>query len=230
MQGLWIIPTPIGNLEDLTYRSVHVLRQMDALWCEDTRQSLKLLRHYDIPRKVLRSLHAWNEHTAVDRLFAEAIRENWKVGLLTDSGMPGISDPGFLPIREAHRRKVPVHVLPGPSAFLTALIASGLPSDRFIFEGFFPRKGRDKYIQQFLLEERTVIWYESPQRLIGTLAYLQQTLGSERWGCVARELTKIHEEVRRGTLAQLHAYYEAHPPRGEVVLVVAGASYREAQT
>ncbi|MCX8112206.1 MAG: 16S rRNA (cytidine(1402)-2'-O)-methyltransferase [Bacteroidia bacterium] len=228
MQGLWIIPTPIGNLRDLTLRSLDTLQQMDVLWCEDTRQSLKLLRHYSISPKPLRPFHAANEHKAVERLFAEAMANNWKVGLLTDSGMPGLSDPGFLPIREAHRKQVPVYVLPGPTAFLTALIASGLPSDRFVFEGFFPRKGRDRYIHAFLSEERTTIWYESPHRLIQTIGYLRDTLGGNRWACIARELTKLHEEVRRGTLAELYAYYAAQVPRGEVVIVVAGASYREA--
>lgn len=200
---------------------------MDVLWCEDTRHSLKLLRHYAIERKPLRALHLANEHQALEGLFSEAISKNWKVGLLTDSGMPGISDPGFLPIREAHRRQIPVYVLPGPSAFLTALIASGLPADRFIFEGFFPRKGRERYLQAFLTEERTVIWYESPHRLVKTLEILRDELGTERWAAVARELTKVHEEVRRGTLAALHAHYAAHAPRGEVVLVVAGATYTE---
>lgn len=227
MQGLWVIPTPIGNLGDITLRSLETLRQMDVLWCEDTRHSLRLLKHHAIERKPLRALHLWNEHVALEGLFSEAISRNWKVGLLTDSGMPGVSDPGFLPVREAYRRRVPVHVLPGPSAFLTALIASGLPAERFIFEGFFPRKGRERYIQVFLPEERTVIWYEAPQRLVGTLAYLAEKLGTHRWGAVARELTKIHEEIRRGTLAQLHAHYAAHAPRGEVVLLVAGASYDE---
>lgn len=227
MQGLWVIPTPIGNLSDITLRSIETLRQMDVLWCEDTRRSLQLLRHYAIERKPLRALHLHNEHAVLEGLFSEAIARNWKVGLLTDSGMPGISDPGFLPVREAYRRRIPIYVLPGPSAFLTALIASGLPAERFMFEGFFPRKGRERYIQPFLQEERTVIWYESPRRLPDTLGFLAGKLGSHRWGAVARELTKIHEEVRRGTLAQLHAHYVAHAPRGEVVLLVAGASYDE---
>jgi len=227
VQGLWVIPTPIGNLQDLTLRSLQTLQAMDALWCEDTRHSLKLLRHYEIEPKPLRSLHLGNEHRVLEGLFSEAIAKNWKVGLLTDSGMPGISDPGFLPVREAYRRGVPVYVLPGPSAFLTALIASGLPAERFIFEGFFPRKGRTRYLQAFLSEERTIIWYESPHRLVGTLELLRDTLGAGRWAAVARELTKVHEEVRRGTLAELHAHYAEHAPRGEVVIVVAGATYTE---
>jgi 16S rRNA (cytidine1402-2'-O)-methyltransferase len=171
-------------------------------------------------------LHAGNEHRVVEGLFAEAQAHQWKVGLVTDSGMPGLSDPGYLPIREAYRRGVPVHVLPGPSAFLTALIASGLPAHRFAFEGFFPRKGQKSYLESLAAEERTLIWYESPHRLVRTLRLLVESWGEVRVGCVARELTKIHEEVRRGTLAELYAHYAAHPPRGEVVLLVAGPSYR----
>lgn len=230
MQGLWVIPTPLGNLRDITLRSIETLKMLDVLWCEDTRQSRKLLSHFSIKGKPLRTLHAHNEHRILDKLFAEATAQNWKVGLLTDGGMPGISDPGFLPIREAHLRKVPVYVLPGPSAFLTALVASGLPMDKFIFEGFFPRKGQLSYLSGFLSEERTVLWYESPHRLVKTLELLARCLGGERWAAVARELTKLHEEVRRGTLAELYAHYSAHPPRGEAVIVVAGASYREAST
>ncbi|MCS6895826.1 MAG: 16S rRNA (cytidine(1402)-2'-O)-methyltransferase [Bacteroidia bacterium] len=228
MKGLWVIPTPIGNLEDITLRALEALKGMDALWCEDTRNARKLLSHYSISGKPLRALHVGNEHKAIQRLFAEATAKGWKVGLLTDGGMPGISDPGFLPIREAHRRFIPVHVLPGPSAFLTALIASGLPMERFVFEGFFPRKAQKSYLQPLCSEERTLIWYESPHRLVKTLGLLREVFGDQRWACVARELTKVYEEVRRGTLAQLHDYYAAHTPRGEVVLVVAGATYSEA--
>lgn len=177
MQGLWVIPTPIGNLRDATLRSLEILREMDVLWCEDTRHTRKLLTHYSIGGKPLRTLHLANEHQAISKLFTEAIKKNWKVGLVTDGGMPGISDPGFLPIREAHRRRIPVYVLPGPSAFLTALVASGLPMERFIFEGFFPRKGQKQYIESLRTEERTIVWYESPYRLVKTLALLREGLG-----------------------------------------------------
>jgi len=227
VQGLWVIPTPIGHLDDLTYRAHKVLQEVDALWCEDTRHSQKLLRHYGISGKPLRALHAHNEHKVLERLFDEAMRHGWRVGLLSDSGMPGIADPGYLPIREAYRRGIPVYVLPGPSAFLAALIASGLPAHRFAFEGFFPRRGQKAYLESLRHEERTLIWYESPLRLVRTLALLTEAWGQHRLGCVARELTKLHEEVRRGTLAQLYAYYSTNPPRGEVVLLVAGASYTE---
>ncbi|RMF54111.1 MAG: 16S rRNA (cytidine(1402)-2'-O)-methyltransferase, partial [Bacteroidetes bacterium] len=217
MLGLWVIPTPIGNLADLTLRALEVLRSVDVLWCEDTRQARKLLHHYELGARPLRALHAHNEHRVLESLFAEATAARWRVGLLTDSGMPGISDPGYLPIQEAYRRGVPVYVLPGPTAFVTALIASGLPAHRFAFEGFFPRKGQRTYLQRLQTEDRTLIWYEAPTRLVRTLALLQEIWGPERVGCVARELTKLHEEVRRGTLAELYAHYAAHPPRGEVV-------------
>lgn len=225
MLGLWVIPTPIGHLADLTLRALEVLRSVDVLWCEDTRQARKLLHHYELPARPLRALHAHNEHRVLERLFAEATAARWRVGLLTDSGMPGISDPGYLPIQEAYRRGVPVYVLPGPTAFVTALIASGLPAHRFAFEGFFPRKGQRTYLQRLQNEDRTLIWYEAPTRLVQTLALLQEVWGPQRVGCVARELTKLHEEVRRGTLAELYAHYAAHPPRGEVVLLVAGPTY-----
>ncbi|MCX7607536.1 MAG: 16S rRNA (cytidine(1402)-2'-O)-methyltransferase [Bacteroidia bacterium] len=225
MQGLWVIPTPIGNLADITLRALETLREVDVLWCEDTRQSRKLLHHYRVPAKELRSLHAANEHRVVHRLFAEAQRHNWKVGLMTDAGTPGVSDPGYLPVQVAIQRNIPVYVLPGPTAFLVALIASGLPSNCFVFEGFFPRKSQNRYVESLLEEERTYIWYESPRRLVSTLALLKERLGDYRMACVARELTKVHEEVRRGTLAELYAHYTAHPPRGEVVLLLAGASY-----
>ncbi len=226
MQGLWVIPTPIGHLGDLTYRAHEVLEAMDVLWCEDTRQSRKLLQHYGIASKPLRALHAANEHRVLQRLYEEAIQQGWRVGLLTDSGMPGISDPGYLPITEAHRRGIPVHVLPGPTAFVVALVASGLPAHRFAFEGFFPRRRQAAYLASLAAEPRTLIWYESPLRLTRTLKLLKETWGENRWACVARELTKLHEEVRRGTLAELYAHYSAHPPRGEVVLLVASADYR----
>lgn len=226
MQGLWVIPTPIGHLGDLTYRACEVLSAMDVLWCEDTRQSRKLLQHYGIAPKPLRVLHVANEHRVLPCLYEEALQHRWRVGLLTDGGMPGISDPGYLPIVEARRRGIPVHVLPGPTAFVVALVASGLPAHRFAFEGFFPRRGQTAYLAALATEPRTLIWYESPHRLVRTLGLLREAWGDERWACVARELTKIHEEVRCGTLAQLYAHYSASPPRGEVVLLVASADYR----
>lgn len=226
MLGLWVIPTPLGNLADLTLRALEVLQKVDVLWCEDTREARKLLHHYELPAKPLRALHMHNEHRVLEGLFTEATVHQWYVGLLTDSGMPGISDPGYLPIQEAYRRGVPVHVLPGPTAFVTALVASGLPAHRFAFEGFFPRKGQESYLRQLGDDDRTLIWYEAPTRLVRTLAILQAMWGPDRVGCVARELTKLHEEVRRGTLADLYAHYAAHPPRGEVVLLVAGPAYK----
>jgi 16S rRNA (cytidine1402-2'-O)-methyltransferase len=224
MQGLWVIPTPIGNLEDLTLRALRLLKRVDAIWCEDTHQSRKLLAHYEI-EKPLRSLHAYNEHERVRRLFDEAAQKGWGVALITDGGMPGISDPGYLAIQEAYRRDIPVEVLPGPSAFLVALVGSGLPAHRFAFEGFFPRRGLQRYIQSVAEDPRTLIWYESPHRLVKTLGTLCENIGPYRWGCVARELTKIHETYHRGTLGELYAHFLAHPPRGECVLLVAGPEY-----
>ncbi len=223
MRGLWVIPTPLGHLEDITVRALHCLRAADVLWCEDMRHSQKLLSHYQI-RKPLRALHAYNEHAILGRLFEEATQKHWQVGLITDGGTPGICDPGYLAVRFAYERGIPVEVLPGPAAFVVALIASNLPAHRFAFEGFFPRKGQIAYLSGLLSEPRTLIWYESPQRLVKTLALLRTHLGPERRACVARELTKVHEEVRRGTLEELYAYYSAHPPKGECVLLVAGAS------
>lgn len=224
MRGLWVIPTPIGNLQDISLRALALLKAADVIWCEDTRQSQKLLRYHGI-QKPLRSLHAFNEHKQVGRLFDEATANQWAVALITDSGMPGISDPGYLAIQEALRRQVPIEVLPGPSAFVVALVGSGLPAHRFAFEGFFPRKGYHAYLQKLQTEERTLIWYESPHRLTKTLGLLKEYLGPQRLACVARELTKKHETYHRGTLGTLHEYFLAHPPRGECVLLVAGPHY-----
>ncbi len=224
MRGLWVVPTPIGNLEDITIRALSLLRAADVIWCEDTRQTQKLLRHYDI-HKPLRSFHVFNEQGRVERLFDEAMAHQWAVALVTDSGMPGISDPGYLAIREAQRRNIPFQVLPGPSAFVVALVGSGLPIHRFAFEGFFPRKGQQTYLQKLQSEERTLLWYESPHRLVKTLSLLKLHLGPRRLACVARELTKLHETYHRGTLEALYEYFLAHPPRGECVIVVAGPQY-----
>jgi len=224
MRGLWVIPTPIGNLEDITLRALALLRDADVIWCEDTRQSQKLLRHYGI-QKPLRSLHAHNEHGRVERLFDEATARQWTAALITDSGMPGISDPGYLAIQQALKRHIPVQVLPGPSAFVVALVGSGLPAHRFTFEGFFPRKGQNTYLQKLQSEERTLIWYEAPHRLVKTLELLQSYFGPNRPACVARELTKQHETYHRGTLGSLYEHFLAHRPRGECVIVVAGHSY-----
>ncbi|MCS6789556.1 MAG: 16S rRNA (cytidine(1402)-2'-O)-methyltransferase [Bacteroidia bacterium] len=227
MQGLWVVPTPIGNLSDITLRGIEVLRSADVIWCEDTRHTRKLLSHYSIGGKLLRSYHMANERQALPRLFDEAQVKDWKVALVTDGGMPGIADPGFLAIREAYRRKIPVSVLPGPNAALTALVASGLPCDRFIFEGFMPRKGLLSYLSAFQQEERTVIWYESPHRIVRTINALADILGAARWAAVVRELSKIYEEVRRGPLGRLRSDIQANPPRGEVVLLLSGVSYQE---
>ena len=224
MRGLWVIPTPIGHLEDITLRAIAFLREVDVIWCEDTRVSHKLLRHYGI-QKPLRSLHAYNEHERVGRLFDEAMERNWQAALISDSGMPGISDPGYLAIQEAIKRHIPVQVLPGPSAFVIALVGSGLPAHRFVFEGFFPRKGQHTYLQKLQSEERTLIWYEAPHRLVKTLDLLKSYLGPNRLACVARELTKKHETYHRGTLGSLHEYFLAHSPKGECILLVAGPPY-----
>lgn len=223
---LYLVPTPIGNLEDLTLRALRILREVDLIACEDTRTSAKLLRHYGITTPTT-SYHAHNEARKAAELVAR-MEAGARVALITDAGTPGISDPGFYLVRECLRRRIPVVALPGPTAFVPALAASGLPTDRFVFEGFLPvKKGRQKRLAELAAEPRTIVLYESPHRLLRTLDDLARALGEERPAVVARELTKAFEEFARGTLRTLHAYYAAQPRvRGELVLVVAGTGYR----
>ncbi|SHK59460.1 16S rRNA (cytidine(1402)-2'-O)-methyltransferase [Rhodothermus profundi] len=223
---LYLVPTPIGNLEDLTLRALRILREVDLIACEDTRTSAKLLRHYGITTPTT-SYHAHNEARKAAQLVAR-MEAGARVALITDAGTPGISDPGFRLVRACLQRRIPVIALPGPTAFVPALAASGLPTDRFVFEGFLPtKKGRQKRLAELATEPRTMVLYEAPHRLVRTLGDLAQALGDERPAVVARELTKTFEAFARGTLRTLHAYYAAQPRvRGEIVLIVAGTTYR----
>ncbi|MCD6012389.1 MAG: rsmI [Flavipsychrobacter sp.] len=220
---LYLVPSPIGNLGDITYRAVEVLRNADVILCEDTRTSGVLLRHYDI-QKPLTPYHQHNEHKVLPHLI-EQIMAGKKFALITDAGTPGISDPGFLLVRECVRNNIPVECLPGATAFVPALVQSGIPANRFVFEGFLPlKKGRQTMLKKLAKEERTIILYESPHRLVKTLQELATYLGAERQAAVCRELTKMFEETNKNTLTALAAHYEAHPPKGEIVIVVEGLS------
>jgi 16S rRNA (cytidine1402-2'-O)-methyltransferase len=218
---LYIVPTPLGNLKDITLRSLEVLQTVDVILCEDTRTSSKLLTHYNI-HKPLYSYHQHNEHKVVQHL-AEQIAGGKTMALITDAGTPGISDPAFLLVRECARNDIRVECLPGATAFVPALVNSGIPVNRFVFEGFLPlKKGRQTLLKQLALEERTMVLYESPLRLVKTLNELIGYFGAERQCCVSRELTKMFEENKRGSLQEVCDYYTTKPPKGEIVLVVAG--------
>jgi 16S rRNA (cytidine1402-2'-O)-methyltransferase len=218
---LYLVPSPIGNLGDITYRAVEVLQKVDAILCEDTRTSSVLLNHYNI-HKPLYPHHQHNEHKTLEKVLEE-MKAGKTLALLTDAGTPAISDPGFLLVRECVREGIEVECLPGASAVLPALVQSGLPASSFCFEGFPPqKKGRQTFFKKLAEEERTIILYESPHRLVKTLREMAEHLGAERPAAVCRELTKLFEETRRGTLAELAAHYEATPPKGEIVVVVGG--------
>jgi 16S rRNA (cytidine1402-2'-O)-methyltransferase len=218
---LFVVPTPIGNLEDMTFRAVRVLKETELLLVEDTRVSARLLAHYDIQAKMT-SHHKFNEHGTVRRI-AEKIEAGLNVALISDAGTPGISDPGFLLVRTCIENGIDVECLPGATAFVPALVNSGFPSDRFIFEGFLPqKKGRQKRLLALKEETRTIVFYESPHRLVKLLNQMTDVFGSERRCCVSRELSKLFEENVRGTLAELIQHFEKNPPRGEIVVVVEG--------
>jgi len=218
---LYLVPSPVGNLGDITYRAVEVLKNADVILCEDTRTSSVLLKHYGI-QKPLTPYHQHNEHKILTHL-VEQLQAGKTFALITDAGTPGISDPGFLLLRECLKNDIPVECLPGATAFVPALVQSGIPSNRFAFEGFLPlKKGRHTMLTKLAEEERTIILYESPHRLVKALKELTEYLGTERQAAVCRELTKMFEETRKGTLAELAAHYEAHAPKGEIVLVIAG--------
>ncbi len=219
---LYIVPTPVGNLEDMTYRAVQVLREADLVLAEDTRTSSVLLHHYGIQAR-LQSHHKFNEHQTV-QLIKERILGGLNVALISDAGTPGISDPGFLLVRTCAEEGIEVQTLPGATACIPALVSSGLPCDRFCFEGFLPqKKGRQTLLQQLSAETRTMVFYESPYRLVKTLEQLSEHFGGERRCSVAREISKVHEEHRRGTLQEVAAWFREHEPKGEIVIVVAGA-------
>ena len=218
---LYIVPTPVGNMEDMTFRAVRILKGVDLVLAEDTRTSGILLKHYEI-KNLLMSHHKFNEHgtsaAIVNRLLAG---EN--VALISDAGTPGISDPGFFLVREAVRAGVEVQCLPGATAFVPALVASGLPCDRFAFEGFLPqKKGRQTKLESLKDEERTMIFYESPYRLVKTLEQFVEAYGSDRQVSVCREISKVHEESVRGTLGEVIAHFKEKEPKGEIVIILAG--------
>lgn len=218
---LYLIPSPIGNLADITYRAVDILQRAEVILCEDTRTSSVLLRHYSI-HKPLTPYHAHNEHRVTPHL-VEQLAEGKTFALITDAGTPGISDPGFLLIRECQRNNIKVECLPGATAFVPALVQSGLTSNRFTFEGFLPlKKGRQTMLKELAAEYRTIILYESPHRLVKTLKELVVYLGEGRQAAVCRELTKMFEETNRDTLQNLAEHYEQHPPKGEIVIVIEG--------
>ena len=218
---LYIIPTPVGNLEDMTLRAIRLLREADLVLAEDTRTSGVLLKHFDIHTHLM-SHHKFNEHgtsaAVVERLLA-----GQTIALISDAGTPGISDPGFFLVREAVRAGVVVQTLPGATAFVPALVSSGLPCDRFTFEGFLPqKKGRQTRLESLRDEQRTMVFYESPFRLVKTLMQFADVFGSERHASVCREISKVHEESVRGTLGELVAHFNEKPPKGEIVMVVEG--------
>ena len=218
---LYIVPTPVGNLEDMTFRAVKVLKEADVILAEDTRTSSVLLQRYDIHGK-LWSHHKFNEHQTVE-LIKERILGGLNVALISDAGTPGISDPGFLLVRTCAAEGIEVQTLPGSTACIPAIVSSGLPCDRFCFEGFLPvKKGRQTLLRELATETRTMVFYESPYRLVKTLDQFSEFFGPDRHCSVAREISKIHEEHRRGTLAEVSAWFKEHEPKGEFVIVVAG--------
>lgn len=218
---LYLVPTPIGNLEDITHRALRILKEADLILAEDTRTSSKLLQHFGIETPI-RSHHMHNEHKQVP-LLVEQMKQGTAMALISDAGTPGISDPGFLLTRACIAAGIEVNCLPGPTAFVPALVISGLPCDRFVFEGFLPpKKGRNTRLSKLAEEDRTMVFYESPHRLVRTLTQLGDFCGEDRKISVSRELSKKFEETIRGTITEVIAHFEAHPPKGELVLVLEG--------
>lgn len=221
MGKLYLVPTPIGNLGDMTFRAVELLREVELILAEDTRTSGKLLKHYEIATP-LQSHHMHNEHKRLDSLIGK-LRAGATIALISDAGTPGISDPGFLLVRACVQEGVEVECLPGATAFVPALVESGLPTDRFVFEGFLPpKKGRLTRLQLLAEESRTLVFYESPHRLSKTLGQFVEHFGEDRQASVSRELSKRYGETLRGSLGELMQHFEATPPKGELVVVVAG--------
>ena len=226
---LYLVPTPLGNLKDITLRALEVLKEVDLILCEDTRTSQKLLQHYQI-NKPLTPYHQHNEHRVADHLVAQ-LQAGKKMALITDAGTPGISDPGFLLVRACIQQGVTVNCLPGATAFVPALINSGFSAQRFCFEGFLPlKKGRQTLLKLLATETRTIIFYESPVRLVKTLTDLSTYMGETRRASVSREITKMFEETRRGTLQELIAYFTQKPPKGEIVLVLEGRDEKSSKS
>ena len=218
---LYIVPTPIGNLEDITLRALRILKEVDVILAEDTRNTSFLLSHYGID-KPLQSHHQFNEHRSVENII-DRLQSGVVIALVSDAGTPGISDPGYLLVRACVREGIQLECLPGPTAFIPALVNSGIPSDHFIFEGFLPhKKGRQTRLQELATEKKTIIFYESPFRLVKTLTQLAEFFGAGRYACVSRELTKIYEENARGTLEELFRHFSSKTVKGEIVIIVEG--------
>lgn len=226
MGVLYVVPTPVGNMEDMTFRAIRILKEADLVLAEDTRTSGVLLKHYDIQNHLM-SHHKFNEH-GTSAGIVERLKTGATVALISDAGTPGISDPGFFLVREAVRAGVEVQCLPGATAFVPALVSSGLPCDRFAFEGFLPpKKGRQTKLDSLKEEPRTMIFYESPYRLLKTLQQLAEVMGADRQASVCREISKVHEESVRGTLEEVIAHFTETEPRGEIVIIVAGFDAKE---
>ena len=222
MSKLYLVPTPIGNLEDITFRALKVLKEVDYILAEDTRTSGKLLKHFDI-NTPMQSHHMHNEHRTVDTI-VKRIESGETFALISDAGTPAISDPGFLLTRACVQNNIEVECLPGATAFVPALVNSGLPNDKFVFEGFLPvKKGRQTRLKLLAEETRTLIFYESPHKLLKTLAHFSEYFGAKRQISVSRELTKMFEETKRGTVTEVLAYYSQKPAKGEIVIVVEGS-------
>ena len=218
---LYIVPTPVGNLDDMTFRAINVLKEVDFILAEDTRTSSVLLKHFDIHTRML-SHHKYNEHQSVDSVI-EMLRGGQNGAVISDAGTPGLSDPGFLIVRECARNGIEVECLPGATAAIPALVNSGLPMDRFCFEGFLPqKKGRQTRLKQLAEESRTMVFYESPYRVVKTLQQFATVFGDDREASVSREISKIHNETVRGSIASLLEHFTNTPPKGEFVIVVAG--------
>ncbi|MGB7841275.1 MAG: 16S rRNA (cytidine(1402)-2'-O)-methyltransferase [Salinimicrobium sp.] len=221
MSKLYLVPTPIGNLDDMTFRAVKVLKEADLILAEDTRNSGKLLKHFEINTS-MQSHHMHNEHKTVEGVVRQ-IQNGKTIALISDAGTPAISDPGFLLTRACIEAGVEVDCLPGATAFVPALVNSGLPNDKFVFEGFLPvKKGRQTRLQLLSEETRTIVFYESPHKLLKTLGQIKEFFGEDRPVSVSREITKLHEETIRGTVSQVLEHYEQKPPKGEIVLIVGG--------
>ena len=221
MGRLYVVPTPVGNLEDMTFRAIRILKEADLILAEDTRTSGILLKHFEI-KNAMQSYHKFNEHKTVEGII-NRLKAGETIALVSDAGTPGISDPGFLVVRECVKNDIEVQCLPGATAFVPALVASGLPDERFCFEGFLPhKKGRMTRLNGLVEETRTMIFYESPYRLVKTLTQFAEIFGPERQVSVCREISKIHEESVRGTLQEVIAHFTATEPRGEIVIILAG--------
>lgn len=221
MSKLYIVPTPIGNLEDITFRAIRILKEADFILAEDTRTSGKLLKHFDISTKMY-AHHKFNEHTAVEKVVTR-LKAGETAALISDAGTPAISDPGYLIVRKCIDAGIQVECLPGPTAFVPALVNAGLPNDKFCFEGFLPvKKGRKTRLDFLASETRTIVFYESPHRLLKTIKQLGEVCGTDRQAAVCREISKIHEETVRGSLKELEEHFSKNHPRGEIVLIVNG--------